>query len=169
MIRLELNDRTMCSLKTSWVLPIVTTVCISFAAGCGSKHPEIAPVRGKITAGGTPVTAGRIEFYPTSGARLSSGEIQTDGSYSLTTFKANDGALLGTHRVTITSTKVTGAEPAKSVQDESKIPVSNMGRVVWLVDQKYSQKSTTDLHAEVQPGDNKINFELPASAAKPAS
>jgi hypothetical protein len=155
-------------LKTPWVLLIIASLCISFVAGCGSKYPETAPVRGKITVGGVPVTTGRINFYPTSGGRLSSGEIQPDGSYSLTTFKSNDGAFLGMHRVTITSTKVTGPEPAKSVQDESKIPVTNLGRVVWLVDQKYSQQSTTDLQEEVKASDNTINFKLPASMPRPS-
>jgi hypothetical protein len=159
----------MRSLKTPRVLLIVATLCISFAAGCGSKYPETAPVRGKVTVGGVPVTTGRINFYPTSGARLSSGEIQPDGSYSLTTFKSNDGAFLGTHRVTITSTKVTGSEPAKSVQDESKIPISNLGRVVWLVDQKYSQQSTTDLQGEVKTSNNTIDFNLPTFASQPSS
>jgi hypothetical protein len=159
----------MRGLKTTWVLRIFATLSIAFATGCGSKYPETAPVRGKITAGGAPVTSGRINFYPTSGARLSSGEIQPDGSYTLTTFKPSDGALLGTHRVTITSTKVIGPEAAKSIQEESKIPVSNLGRVVWLVDQKYSQQSTTDLQGEVKTGSNTIDFNLPTSAAQPSS
>ena len=150
-------------------IPPIAFLCIGLVSGCGSKYPETAPVRGKITAGGAPVTTGRINFYPTSGARLSSGEIQPDGSYSLTTFKPNDGALLGSHRVTITSTKVVGPEAAKSIQDESQTPVSSLGRLVWLVDEKYSEQSTTNLQAEVKSGSNTIDFNLPASAAKPSS
>jgi hypothetical protein len=150
-------------------IPPIAFLCIAFAGGCGSKYPETAPVEGKITAGGAPVTTGRISFYPTSGARLSSGEIQPDGSYSLTTFKPNDGALLGSHRVTITSTKVVGPQTAKSIQDESQTPVSSLGHLVWLVDEKYSEQSTTVLQTEVKSGSNTIDFNLPGSAAKPSS
>lgn len=158
----------MSSFKTIRIWPIVAMLGVVFVGGCGTKYPETAPVSGKITVDGVPVTTGRIIFYPTSGARLSSGEIQPDGNYSLTTFKAGDGALLGSHRVVIESTKVVGPTSAKTIADESQTPVSALGRVIWLVDEKYSQPSTTDLSAEVKRGPNGIDFHLPHSA-KPAS
>lgn len=147
------------------LLVLLASTTVLVCGGCGSDYPETAQVQGKITFKEAPVVTGRIIFYPTSGARLSSGEIKSDGSYALTTFNPNDGALLGKHRVTITSTKVLGPSAPTSVQDEAKQTVPSESRVVWLVDKKYSEQSTTDLEVEVKSGDNRIDFALPIATA----
>jgi hypothetical protein len=142
--------------------------------GCGSKYPPTAPVSGKITINGKPVTQGRISFHPTTGERPALANIQPDGSYSLTTFERGDGALLGHHKVSIKSTRIENAPslPAKDFQEEAKqaAEVAKKGgpQLVFIVDKKYYDDRTTDLEAEVRPGENEIDFNLPASP-KPAS
>jgi hypothetical protein len=143
-------------------------------SGCGSKYPPTAPVSGKITINGKPVNQGRISFHPTTGERPALANIQPDGSYSLTTFEQGDGALLGQHKVSVKSTRIENAPamPAKDFQEEAKqaAEVAKKGgpQLVFIVDKKYYDERTTDLEAEVKPGDNQINFDLPASP-KPAS
>ena len=73
-------------------------------SGCDSG-PKVAPVRGRVTYNGKPVTAGKIMFYPEHG-RPSIGSIAEDGTYSLTNNVPGDGALIGGHKVTIESTNV---------------------------------------------------------------
>lgn len=73
-------------------------------AGCGSKAGTFAattvPVKGKVTYQGKPLTKGTIKFEPDSG-REAHGEINSDGSFVLTTFKEGDGAVPGLHRVAV--------------------------------------------------------------------
>jgi hypothetical protein len=139
-------------------------------AGCGSKYPPTAQVKGKITINGKPVTTGRISFHPTTGERPALGHIGPDGAYSLTTFERGDGALLGHHKVSIKSTRIENAPPTpKDLKEEAEFNakglLSGKPHLVFLVDKKYYDERTTDLEAEVKRGDNQINFDLPPPAA----
>jgi len=146
-------------------------ICLVFpltcllTTGCGSNRLATARVAGVVTWNGKPVEAGTITFYPEKG-RPASGRIQPDGSYTLTTFNAGDGAILGAHRVTIEATAVTSAEPSPKSSDEEVRQVlsgtSHRGKpaVRWLAPKKYSSLETTPLTAEVKPGPNTINFDL---------
>lgn len=76
-------------------------------SGCGGV-PEAAarlsttvPASGVATYKGKPLTRGTVVFEPDAG-RPAHGAIQSDGRYTLTTFNEGDGAVEGTHRVSIT-------------------------------------------------------------------
>src|SRR5262249_38317401 len=71
------------------------------AGGCGGG-PTLYPVSGKVSyKDGKPVTAGLGIFEP-AGQKISArGEIQSDGSFQLGTYKNNDGALEGEYKVLI--------------------------------------------------------------------
>jgi Protein of unknown function (DUF1559) len=62
--------------------------------GCAESRPKTAVVTGKVTYQGKPVPHGTITFVPANGP-AATGEIRPDGSYTLTTFRDGDGALLG--------------------------------------------------------------------------
>jgi hypothetical protein len=139
------------------LLPVVLCLLL---LGCGPGRPERAPVHGKITFQGKPVTTGRIAFYPEPG-RSASSPIAADGSYKLTTFEPGDGALLGKHVVTITATEGTGGPMPKTIEDEKRHGMPVAGAVKWLVPQKYSDRSSTPLRAvEVKKGENSLDFDL---------
>ena len=135
--------------------------------GCGSGRPEVAKVHGRVTVGGKPVTTGRIQFWPESG-RAAQGQIEEDGTYTLTTFDPGDGAVLGKHTVTIEATKIHNpGRTASSLEDEFvvfKDPNALQGKPVIerLVPERYSKPDTSDLTKEVNRGDNPIDFDLPA-------
>jgi hypothetical protein len=140
-------------------------------AGC-NQGDQIAPVHGRITYNGKPVTVGKIYFFPEHG-RPSAGAIAEDGTYSLTWIKPGDGALVGAHKVAIFSTTVgpgSMVDPPKSVEEEianSKKGASGgkwlvAGKVDFLVPKKYSRKETSPLTANVEKKDNEINFNIPA-------
>jgi hypothetical protein len=150
-------------------------ICVSILvnAGCGSKYPATAPVSGKISINGKPVTQGRISFHPTTGDRPALANIQPDGSYALTTFEHGDGALLGHHKVSIKSTRIENAPPPPKDFREEAAQAAELAKqggphLVFIVDKKYYDERTTDLEAEVKAGNNQIDFNLPASP-KPAS
>jgi hypothetical protein len=126
-------------------------------------------VKGRVTYAGKLVTEGRVTFYPEAG-RMALGTIAADGTYTLTTFKPGDGALIGPHKVAIHATRVgPGSLVApRSVEEEAQASrrgggkVLEAGKVEWLVPEKYSDHATSGLTAQVKPGSNSIDFDLPA-------
>ncbi len=75
-------------------------------AGCGEPGRTtlpIHPVSGKVAISeGKPVTSGTICFEPVAAPGVKAkGKIQPDGSFTLTTYNENDGAVEGDSRVYI--------------------------------------------------------------------
>jgi hypothetical protein len=135
-----------------------------FLTGCGSGDagkPKVAPVSGTVTQKGKPMTAGEVTFTPSGGPEGASGHIATgqigpDGSYSLTTFNTGDGAVLGTHKVTVISRAAGDMEKLNRLKGGAiayKLPPSTVAS-------KYASVSTTPLTYTVQDGRNKIDIEL---------
>ena len=76
----------------------------AFLLGCGSD-PGAIPAGGSVKfADGTPLAGGQIQFQLASdgAAPTARGTIGADGTFQLTTFEEDDGALPGKHRVMIT-------------------------------------------------------------------
>src|SRR5687767_13278701 len=75
--------------------------------GCNDSPYELAPVRGVVTLNEKRLPQGGIMFSPVAkgdsanSGKAAVGKIQPDGSFSLTTFEDNDGAIVGEHWVTI--------------------------------------------------------------------
>ena len=82
------------------------TLALGLLVGCGGGS---ASVGGKVTHDGAPVTGGTLQFRPIAAAGAkdpgmpSSGEIKSDGTYSLGREKENDGAIVGRHQVIYTA------------------------------------------------------------------
>ena len=84
-------------------LAIVAILAVT-ASGCGS---DLAAVHGKVQREGNALSEGRVAFIPVGGGHPASGEIQSDGSFQLTTLKPNDGAAPGTYRIIVKQFKGT--------------------------------------------------------------
>lgn len=75
--------------------------------GCGSAPYDVAPVHGKLTVGNRPVAGAKVMFAPiasdaSKGAGKAGVGLTTgDGSFALTTYSEQDGAVVGEHWVTI--------------------------------------------------------------------
>ncbi len=97
-------------LRTRAVLQVssVLTMCLGLS-GCGGAKFQMAPVAGVCLCNGKPIEAGLVIFepIPESGAdlkesgRSASGMLQPDGSFVLSTFGKNDGAIVGRHKVLV--------------------------------------------------------------------
>src|SRR5262249_41979933 len=86
------------------------------AAGCGPGAPKAPPVRGKVVfkEDGKPLTGGAVRFESAAEPKVVAwGEIQRNGTFSLTTYKEGDGAVAGEHQALI--------EPPEG--DETKVRV----------------------------------------------
>jgi hypothetical protein len=85
--------------------------------GCGSdgsqtSRPQVVPAKGTVLYKGRPLTSGSITFEPEFGPEAH-GNIEADGSFTLTSFKQGDGAVTGTHRVGVTGSGKAGTVPLK--------------------------------------------------------
>jgi hypothetical protein len=70
--------------------------------GCGGKDQPVK-TEGIVTLDGEPVEGAIVSFLPDEGpGRFAHGTTAKDGSFRLTTYKQNDGALPGDYRVTVT-------------------------------------------------------------------
>lgn len=147
----------------------IAGACCLLACGCGQKLPTTAPVHGKVTVAGKPIAVGRITFYPDDGRRPALGVIQPDGTYRLTTFQTDDGATIGKYRVTIEASESVGAAPkAATFEDElrNRTPrrmaaQGGLGKLRWIVPEKYAHRESSPLTKEVTSGENTIDFDLP--------
>jgi hypothetical protein len=68
------------------------------SAGCA----RTVSIKGRVTLDGKPVDGASIEFVPMDGSRSAIGTTDTDGYFTLTTFKQGDGARKGEYKVTVT-------------------------------------------------------------------
>lgn len=128
-----------------------TLALMALGCGSGSEFPETLPVSGKVTYKGQPVPKGTITFQPDQG-QVATAPIQPDGSYQLSTFAPNDGALPGHHKVMVLAND--GAD--------NMMPGSSPGYKTPkdLVPKKYSSLATSGLAADVIKDKKEYNFDL---------
>jgi hypothetical protein len=138
-------------------------VCLAgvalLVAGCSEGGKPTAPVSGKVTLDGEAVTSGVLTFSPVaSGAEAgkgASGVIQSDGSYTLTTYAAGDGAVIGTHRVLYTA-----SGGASSEEDTASADASDSEHDEGPPASPYAGLTPKVSEVEVKAGGNEIDIEL---------
>ena len=86
------------------------------SVGCGDA--KAVKIQGAVTLDGKPLAGATVTFLPFNEkeGRAAGGRTESDGSFRLTTFKTNDGALPGQYRVTVVMpdddpANVTGGNP----------------------------------------------------------
>ena len=131
-----------------WALGYLA-VLLLFTAGCGERV-KLGRVSGKITYKGQPVPTGTITFLPTSTGPPASAGIRPDGTYTLETVDIGTGAVVGKHTVMITALQ---DSPAVGAEERTPLPPP-------IIPVKYGNTSTSGLTADVQEGDNTIDFDL---------
>ena len=131
-----------------------TLFVVPTLAGCSGNSDQLptGEVHGTVSYKGKLLPTGSVTFIPDGPGKAAAGEIQADGTYTLTTYSQDDGATLGSHKVMIISEKDTSELPAESAE-------ANMD--LSLIPEKYGMSpKTSGLTAEVKEGDNEINFNL---------
>lgn len=146
----------------SWRILLCSALAALVAAGCGSDDkPKTVPVTGTVTYKGQPLTSGMITFLPTGGTtnaeanvRPATDMLESDGTYSLTTFAPGDGVRPGEYLVTIVSYEV---------------PPSPEGGGIWAIPQKYGNPQTSGLKASIpaESDGEVLDFELEGDMVKP--
>jgi len=107
-------------------------------SGCRPSYQrDTAPVQGHVTVDGTPLTSGYVIVVPSSG-RMAKGTIQSDGSFVMGTYTANDGVPLGKHTVVVQPV------PADAVGNEKLLPGP-------AIPKQYEVARSSGLEIEVTP------------------
>jgi hypothetical protein len=127
---------------------------------CNKGTHKVYPVQGRVIFKDTkqPLTAGIVEFEShaeNEKLRINArGAIETDGTFRLTTFEDNDGAVLGPHRVVVI--------PPIEGQQLQKTPK-------LLVDARFMDYDKSGLRATVttNPEENQFVFEVEKPKVKP--
>ena len=114
---------------------VIGLVCV---LGCGKG----ATVKGKVTfPDGTPLTVGEVVFQTES--RMTSGRIQSDGTYKLSGATESDGVPLGFYGVRIVGAYGSSNTPSGADPSDAPMPIP-------LIDEKFEDTATSGLTCEVK-------------------
>ncbi len=169
-------------------LPVALLALLTLASGCGPGHGmNLGRVKGSVTFEGEPVRYGFITFQPdadkgTVGPPAMS-TIAKDGTYALTTQDADDGTIVGSHRIAIIAldpNPVSESEAIDPVKDpqafmtakgQRRPPATSKtaeptftsrdGKVYRILGAKELENPmTSGIQAEVKSGSNTLNFSI---------
>ncbi|GAA4427903.1 lipoprotein [Bremerella cremea] len=134
---------------------VLLFVAVLMLLGCGrSGSLETAPVTGVVNYNGQPLKFGTVSFRPAAGSPAT-GTIQSDGTFTLSTYGNGDGAIIGMNEVLVTATD-RDAGTAGEVAENTEMTAPKM-----LIPQKYTSFSTSELTADVVAGKtNTFTFDL---------
>jgi hypothetical protein len=127
--------------------------------GC-DDGPAVAPVAGKVLYNGQPMPYGSILFQPRSG-QPAGGAIQPDGTFKLSTFQEFDGAIVGSHKVSVSC--YTSQSPSQ--KEKKTVGEATIGAL--LIPSQFTFADQSGLSAEVPAeGTDSLVFELTGPPAK---
>jgi hypothetical protein len=123
-------------------------------AGCSrpSYQLQTAPVSGKVTLDGQPLTSGYV-VIPTAKGRMASGRLQPDGTFVMTTYDEGDGAQVGTHPVIVNPIPLDEYAPP----GQKRVPIP----------EQYTRAGTSGITIDVKPDeDNYLEINLSSKNQK---
>lgn len=119
---------------------LLASILLLSNAGCGPSHPPTYPVEGKVVfENGEACQLGTIEFRSLDQLVSARGKIEKDGSFKLSTWEPNDGAVEGKHQVIVQQLIIT--------EDLSFAAHGHGPRV----NPRYGDYATSGLEVVVQP------------------
>ncbi|MEQ8633710.1 hypothetical protein [Gimesia maris] len=119
------------------------------ACGGGSDTPPLGTVTGVVTLDDKPLADAEVTFQPEKG-RPSLGKTDSEGNYTLVYTASDNGALIGPHKVLITTAVEAFSDESGAGNDREARPE--------ILPPKYNAQTT--LTAQVKPGANTIDFPL---------
>jgi hypothetical protein len=161
---------------------LVGIAALGLIAGCGgSDFPDTVPASGTVTYNGEAVEGALVTFSPTGVGEVSaaSGTTDASGKFTLTSFVAGDGAMVGSYMVSISKTE--GGEVELEVEgggteSDEDIDAAYQaldaaggeagmskagGEIEDLLPAKYKVAANSGLTADVtEAGPNDFTFEL---------
>ncbi|MGB7328691.1 MAG: hypothetical protein WBD31_27685 [Rubripirellula sp.] len=138
---------------------LITLASLIGGLGCGGPASDVYPVNGivqfpdgKLLRSGTV----ELELIGQKDPITATARISPDGTFTMGTYKADDGALAGKHRVVVLS----DYEIGNGAERPGLIPEP-------LLDTKYRSFRTSGLQVEVKPETNNVVLEVQYAKAAP--
>ena len=143
------------------MLAVVCMLLLLLAVGCGQSEFNLVPVSGVVTLDGEPLPEARVAFEPlhTSGGDPlaigpgSYGETDATGRYALVSIDDDPGAVVGTHRVRI-STYLAEFDPSRTKQNvlsAEKTPAHYRGQSALQFQVPAGGTEAADFTLETEP------------------
>jgi len=131
-------------MRRFYLMGILGCAAILPFCGCGKSGAKTMPIAGRVTLGGNAWPhAGTLSFHPIEAPPgmpkiPGSADFSPDGSFTATTFKANDGLAPGRYRVTVDCWE--------------KRPLDGQPGKNCYVPEQYRNPKTTPLEIDVSSG-----------------
>jgi hypothetical protein len=136
---------------------------LSTLVGCSGNGDErpTAPVKVTVSYKGKPVDGALVQFISEENPQPAVGTTDSTGSCALTTYKSNDGAIIGSNFVTITKAEIDQSKikPVRP-EDADLIGVTPIPTLKSLIPQKYAAPGSSGFKEVVKKGSNTFTFEL---------
>lgn len=125
---------------------LIVIVCV-LIMGCSQSGPVLVPVTGVVKLDGQPLPKARVVFQPSgTNASPSVGHSAENGSFELAFNRQRKGAIVGKHKVSVTTSAVRQNESGQDVLVPERIP------------QQYN--NLTELKYEVKNSSNHFDIDL---------
>lgn len=131
-------------------------------SGTPDGQRPTAPVEVTITYKGSPVSGATVTFITAEEPKAATGITNDSGVATLTTYQANDGAIIGSNIVTVSKMEV-DPEAEKPLKDPSQADVvgyTPLSPLKSLIPKKYSMPGTSGIQETVAKGKNSFKYEL---------
>lgn len=143
---------------------LVISVACYVLAGCGRDHRDrrpTAPTTVTVTYKGKPIEGATVQFVTVDDPKPATGITDASGTCSLSTYEANDGAIIGSNLVMISKTEIDNKNVRPvAPEDADMIGVVPPPVLKNLIPAKYSLPATSGLEEEVKKGKNSFSFDL---------
>lgn len=148
-------------------------LCLAVTVGCGEGGPSLGQVSGKVTLDGKPLSNAIVSFVPEDGRRASSATTNDNGEYTLA-YISEAGAVVGTHKVSITSVPEATTETMEDIpSDDPRYAELMQTRQSDYNNAKTKEKlpavynKQTEIVREVKSGKNTIDLALTSDGKLP--
>lgn len=148
-----MSSSNFSAIAPSYRFTAIISISMMLLVGCQkSDKPKLVPAEGKVLYNGEPLGFGTVAFQPPRG-QPARGMIRPDGTFTLSTYRPEDGVPLGHHKVRIICYS-SPDQPASELVGEP-----SLGQL--LIPRKYTFFDQSGLTAEVvQEGSKPFVFEL---------
>lgn len=142
---------------------LITCALCCVLIGCGENGDQrpTAPVSVTVTYKGKPVEGATVQFVTVDDPMPAVGTTDASGTCSLTTYEANDGAIIGSNLVMISKTEMDKKKIREvAPEDRDLVGVVPPPILKNLIPAKYALPGTSGLKEEVKDGENSFTFDL---------
>lgn len=135
--------------------------CVLLGCGVDDGRRPTAPVTVTVTYKGKPVEGATVQFVTVEDPMPAGGITDSSGTCSLSTYEANDGAIIGSNVIMISKTEMDDKNVREvAPEDRDLVGIVPPPILKNLIPAKYALPGTSGLKEEVKSGENTFTFDL---------